>query len=92
LPPGVLTPGSSVTKSSALRLTSGRFDTSRMLSVVDTAGVCVCTIAALSPCTTTLSSMAPSSSTALTAAGTPALMVTSLNTTVLNPCSEMVTV
>ena len=90
-PDAVCTPGRKATKSNALRLESGRFVTWRVSSVVEIDAVCVW-ISAAFDCTMTCSDRPPTSSTARTLAGTPALTMTLFSTTVLNPCSDTVTV
>ena len=78
-------------KLSVLRLDNGSVVIAFVLSVVDTAAVCVCTTSdALS--TTTLSSSPPISSFARTVAGPPAVTITSFSTVVLNPDNVIVTV
>src|SRR6188768_949796 len=89
--PGVLTPGRLATKSSALRLVSGRLEICFDVSVVETVDDCVLTTS-LPAVTTTCSSMPPTSSLIETPAGTPALTSTSLTVAVLNPESVTVTV
>jgi hypothetical protein len=81
-PPGEFTPGSVVTKLSALRLPVGSFRIWFVSIVVDTAADCVWMIWD-PPATVTVSSTPPISMATFTEAGTPALTRTSLTTAVL---------
>jgi hypothetical protein len=87
----LLTPARFTTKSSALRLVSGRLAICLDDSVVDTVEDCVLTTSE-PDCTTTVSSMPPTSSLTATPAGTPAFNSTSLTLAVLKPARLTVTV
>ena len=80
----VCTPGKNCVKSSALRDPTGRLVIDFVLTVVDTAADCVCTIS-VACATVTESLTPPTSSVARTVAGTPADTMTSLRIACLNP-------
>src|SRR5262245_33075160 len=90
--PEVLKPGSPVSESRALRLVSGRLAICTPVMLVAIAGDCVCTTVADSPTTVTFSSRVPTASVTFTLAGSEAFRVTELNTAVLNPINDTVTV
>ena len=90
LPPGVLKPGSSGTKSSTLRDVSGISEICLTLTVTESADDCVCTISAPAD-TCTTSARSPTSSVARTVAGVAAFTFTLLRTARLKPVSEMLT-
>ena len=74
-----------------LRLPTGRLVIGFVLSVVETADVCVWMISD-APSTTTVSVRPPTSRSARTVAGPPAVTMTPFSTAVLKPWSETVTV
>src|SRR4029078_7126752 len=84
-------PGRKLTKSIALREVSGSLVICVLVTVADTVGEPVCTISDVDV-DGTCSVSPPTSSVALTFAGAPAVTTTLLMSTVLNPCSDTVTV